>query len=174
MVLSSIRFKKNATQLCHLLHLWEVGVTDDWWKEFLSPWSLHENLQSVNLAGSSGHGALASTCQNARRNGRLSRKNFLKWVFIRQEGCHECILDLPCLWLAIIAQLWVPIGQPVLHTWATCRQLYVWPGPVEWAQSYFTGLGKPSMKKNGIFNDIDQNNILPHPPWPINDKYNHD
>ena len=25
-------------------------------------------------------------------------------------------------------------------------------------------LGKPSMKKNGIFNDIDQNNILPHPP----------
>ncbi len=29
-------------------------------------------------------------------------------------------------------------------------------------------------KKNGIFNDIDQNSIYPHPPCPISDKYNHD
>ncbi len=35
-------------------------------------------------------------------------------------------------------------------------------------------LGKPSIKKNGIFNDIDQNSVYPHPPWPISDKYNHD
>lgn len=62
-------------------------------KKFSSLKSLHEMLQSVNLAGSSGLGALASTCQNARRNGRLSRKNCLKWVFIRQEGCLECILS---------------------------------------------------------------------------------
>ena len=27
--MSSIRFKKNATQLCHLLHLWEVGIKDE-------------------------------------------------------------------------------------------------------------------------------------------------